>query len=178
MNMTNENPWFFEMRAEAFVTLVLTKHNDVKVMPDVGLGGDVALHLRIEILEKGKPTSPSRFFAAQLVPHLDLPDDKQRFELGVSSHSLAIKRDPVEGSFPICVFVVGVRKPEGYFRWCVEPRVVDGRASLVPVPLKKADWQLLDEAAADRMISQLNAYYDAPNGNPEPRGRHSRMASS
>jgi len=175
--MTNENPWFLEMRAEAFVSLVLTKHNDVKVVPAVGLGGDMAIDLRIEILEKGKPISPSRFFAAQLVPHLDLPDE-QSFELGVSSHDLAMKRDPVENSFPICVFVVGVRKTEGYYRWCVEPRAVDGRATLIS--LTKANWQALDEAGADRMISQVNAYYDARNGSStsEPRGRHSKTASS
>src|SRR5436190_22965343 len=108
--MTKEDPWFFEVRATAFVSLVLTKHNKVKVVPCAGLDHYRNIDLRVEILKGGKSTS--RFFGAQLVPYLDLPAP-QRVELGAVSHNPA--------SLPICVFVIGVRKPEGIYRWLVEP---------------------------------------------------------
>ncbi|SRR6266849_5471275 len=172
--MTNEDPWFFEVRADAFVSLVLTKRNDVKVVPDAGPLGDMALDLRVEILKGGK--SISRFFYAQLVPHLDLPEI-QRVELGVMSHGLTLKRNPVEKLVPICVFVVGVRKPEGIYRWSLEPVVENGQASLREC--REANWQDLDEQGADRLIGQVNAWYDAVNEGPTSKwqSRHSKTGS-
>lgn len=160
--MMKEDPWFFEMRAEAFVSLVLTKHNDVKVVPCAGFDHYMDIDLRVEILKDGKSTS--RFFGAQLVPYLDLPDP-QGVELGVFSH--------FQASLPICVCVIGIRKPEGIYRWSVEPVVKDGQALLHPDGEGK--WQTLDEAAADRLIAQVDAWYDALKGDSiqKTRGMHS-----
>jgi hypothetical protein len=164
--MKKEDPWFFEMMAEAFVSLVLTKHNDVKVVPDAGLDHNMDLNLRIVILKDGKPTV--RFFGAQLIPYLDLPDLRMA-ELGVFSHSRA--------SVPICVFVIGIRKPEGIYRWSAEPLVEDGRAVLRPN--EDPNWQPLDDAGAARLISQVNAWYDALAGNGalKSQARHAKSES-
>jgi hypothetical protein len=172
--MTKEDPWFFEVRAEAFVSLMLTKQNDVKVVPDAGPLHDMALDLRVEILKGGK--SKSRFFYAQMVAHLDLPE-MRRVELGVMSNGLTLERNPIEKSVPICVFVIGVRKPEGIYRWVVEPVVEDGQASVREC--LEANWHTLDEEGADRLIGQVNAWYDALNGRstPKSQGRHSTTAS-
>jgi len=172
--MTKQDPWFFEVRAEAFVSLMLTKHNDVKVVPDTGPLHDMALNLRVEILKGGK--SISRFFYAQLIAHLDLPD-MQNVEAGVRSHGLTLERNAVEELAPICVFVIGVRKPEGIYRWSVEPVIVDGQASLNEC--SKSNWQTLDEQGADRLISQVNAWYDARNGGSTPKSQcqHSKIES-
>jgi hypothetical protein len=163
--MTKQDPWFFEVRAEAFVSLVLTKHNDVKVVPTAGALQATAINLRVEILNKADK-SISRFFYAQLIAYLDLPD-MQNVEAGVMSHGLTLKRNPVEELGPICVFVIGVRKPEGIYRWSVEPVVADGQASLREC--LKANWQTLDEQGADRLIGQVNAWYDARNGCSTPK---------
>src|SRR5262249_269236 len=172
--MTKEAPWFFEVRAEAFVSLVLTKHNDVKVVPDAGPLHDMALDLRVEILKAGK--SIARFFYAQLIAYLDLPD-MQNVESGVMSHGLTLERNSVEEMVPICVFVIGVRKPEGIYRWSVEPIISDGQASLREC--LEAKWQALDEIGADRLIGQVNAWYDARNGGSTPKSqrRHSKTES-
>ena len=167
--MTKQEPWFLEMRAVAFASLVLTKHNKAKVQPYAG--HDIAIDLLVEILKDGKSTL--RFFGAQLVPYLDLPTIEDADER-VLSH---FGRDPFEASLPICVFVIGVRKLEGIYRWVVEPVVDDGRALLHRDV--EASWQTLDEAGAARLIGQVNAWYDALNGGPtpKPRGRHSKTAS-
>jgi hypothetical protein len=81
----------------------------------------------------------------------------------------------VDASLPLCVFVIGVRKPEGVYRWAVEPAVEEGRALLRRDTEGK--WQALDETGAARLISQVNAWYDALNGGPTPRtqGRHAKV---
>ena len=136
--MTKQAPWFYEERAVAFVSLVLTERNDVSVRPHAGT--DIAIDLLVEILKAGKSTL--RFFGAQLVAYLDLPATPNADER-VLSH---LGRDPFEAGLPLCVFVVGVRKPEGLYRWVVEPVVEDGSAFLQ----RNVDvnWQPLDEAGA------------------------------
>jgi len=73
--------------------------------------------------------------------------------------------------------VIGVRKPEGIYRWIVEPVIGDGRALLDRDT--EAGWQTLDEEAVARILRQVNAWYDARNGGstPKERGRHSNTKS-
>jgi len=168
-DMTKQAPWFIEERAFAFASLVLTKRNDVKVQPHAGR--DPAIDLLVEVLKDGKPTV--RFFGVQLVPCMDLTTIQTADER-VRSHPGG---DPLEASLPLCVLVIGVRKPEGIYRWSVEPVVEDGRALLHRN--EESNWQTLDEAGAARLLGQVTAWYDALNGgsNPKPRGRLSKMGS-
>jgi hypothetical protein len=167
--MTKQEPWFIAERSRWFASLVLTKCNDVKIRPDVG--DDKAINLLVEILKGGKPTL--RFFAVQIIPHVDLPSIKDADEQ-VLAH---LGRNSLEAALPLCVFVIGVRKPEGIFRWVVQPVVEDGRALLHRD--REAAWQTLDEAGATHLIGQVNAWYDALHGasTRQPRGRPAKMES-
>src|SRR5207249_6877005 len=136
--MTKQEPWFIEERASAFVKLVLTEHD---VRPHAGR--DIAIDLLVEILKDGKSTM--RFFGAQIVGYLDLPTIQNADER-VLSH---LGRDSFEASLPLCVFVVGVRKPEALYRWVVEPVVADGRAILQPQVLRQRDVQTKWQPLAD-----------------------------
>jgi hypothetical protein len=177
--MSNQDPWFFEVRAEAFVSLVLTKCNDVKILPYAG--HDMGIDLLIDVLKNGK--SSKRFFGAQLVPYMDLPSIHSADERVLGHTRNALRSDSFEAELPICAFVIGVRKPEGIYRWSVEPVVEDGQAVLRPCPVSRRDveksWQTLDDAGAARLIGQVNAWYDARNGGsaPRTRGQHSKMES-
>ena len=134
--MAKQEPWFIHERAEWFASLVLTKHNDVKVQPYSGT--DTALDLLVEVLKDGRPTL--RFFGVQLVPYMDLPNLPNADGWALSQRG----KEPLDAALPLCVFVIGVRKPEGIYRWVAGPVVEDGRAVLRPDVA--ANWQPLDEA--------------------------------
>ena len=162
--MTKQATWFLEERANAFASLVLTKHKNVKVQPYAGT--DMAVDLLVEILKDGKPSL--RFFGVQIVSSMDLPNGR-----GADSRVLShLGRDPFEAALPLCVFVIGVRKPEGIYRWTAEPVIDRGRAVLRRNA--EASWHTLDEAGAARLIEQVDAWYDALNGGPAPKG-HGRQ---
>src|SRR5262249_2806070 len=108
--MTKQRPWFFKERAEAFASLMLTTGNNATNRPQVN-GPDRGTDLLVEILKDGKPTL--RFFGVRLVAVMDLPEMKSADERAL----LHSEWDPHEAGLPICVFVIGVRKPEGVFRW-------------------------------------------------------------
>jgi hypothetical protein len=157
--MSKQEPWFLEERAIAFASLLLTKRNGVQVRSHAG--SDMGIDLLVEVLKDGKPAM--RFFGVQLVPYLDLPDARTADER-VLSHT---GRDPSAATLPICVFVIGVRKPDGIYRWVVEPAIQEGRALLVRDA--EPDWQVLDETGVARLIDQVNAWYDVLQGNLTPK---------
>jgi hypothetical protein len=167
--MTKQDPWFFKERAVAFSSLLLTERHDVKVQPYAGRDG--AIDLLVEALDDGKSTL--RFFGVQLIPYMDLPNNPNGDER-ILSH---LGRKPLKAALPLCVFMIGVRKPDGLYRWVVEPVVENGRA-LLHRNLED-NWLPLDEAGAARLIDQVNAWYDALNGGSpsKPRGRHSKTKS-
>jgi hypothetical protein len=159
--MAKQEPWFIRERAEAFASLVLTEHHDVKVRPYAGT--DMSIDLLVDVLEAGK--SNARMFLVQLSNHLDLPD-RQEWDKMVFSH---LGRNPFEREHPICVFLIGVRKPEGYYRWVTEPVVHDGRATLNRDG--ERTWHPLDEKGLARLIEQVNAWYDARRENENGPGQ-------
>jgi hypothetical protein len=162
--MIKEAPWFVEERAVAFASLMLTKSNGVSVRAQTGT--DRGIDLLVEVLKDGR--SALRFFGVQLVGYLDLPDVREA-EDRILSH---LPGDAAEATLPICVFVIGVRKPEGMYRWVVEPVIEDGRALLRRGA--EPDWQILDEAGAARLIRQVNDWYDALQGGLIPKRRNRR----
>lgn len=155
--MTKQQPWFIEERAAAFAFLMLTTCKDVVVRAHAGT--KIAIDLLVEVLKHGKSTS--RSFGVQLVGYMDLPDMSQADER-VLAH---LPRGSPE-SMPICVFVIGVRKPEGIYRWVVEPVIEAGQARLIRVA--EPNWQDLDEAGVARLIGQVNDWYDACSGDQLP----------
>jgi hypothetical protein len=150
--MKNEDPWFFDLRADAYAKLVLTERHDVRPSD----GTDVGIDLLVEI--RTSNAARPRRFGVQLVPSLDLPDLKDADERVLSQFG----RNSHEETLPICVFVIGVRKPEGVYRWILEPVVADGQAVLRRDVT--TNWTPLDSPGVARLIAQVNAWYDALNG--------------
>jgi|SRR6516162_7674679 hypothetical protein len=162
--MIKEAPWFIYERAIAFASLVLTKCKGVTVRAHNG--SDMAIDLLVEVSKDGK--SALRFFGVQLAGYLDLPAPRDADERVL----LLLPRDPMETALPICVFVIGVRKPEGMYRWVVEPVIEEGRALLRRDA--EPNWHALDETAATRLIAQVNRWYDVLQSDLTPKRRERR----
>lgn len=167
--MKPTDPWFYQDRAIAFAGLVLTQHGNVLIKPYAGQ--DLAVDLLVEILKNRKSTL--RFFGVQIIADMDLPTVEEA-EKRVLAH---LDHNASEAALPLGVFAVGIRKPEGIYRWNVEPVVEDGRPLLRPNT--RADWKPLDGEAAARLIAQVNLWYDALHEaqDPVPPGRHVRTSS-
>jgi hypothetical protein len=157
--MRQQAPWFVEERAVAFASLMLTSNDGVAVKRSAGR--DTGIDLLAEVLKNGKPTL--RFFGVQLVADLDLPP-RAEADKHVLSH---LGRDPFEAALPLCVFVIGVREPNGIYRWVVEPVVEDGRAELRRGA--EGSWETLDKAGAARLIDRVTVWYDARHQDSGPR---------
>src|SRR5262249_40752106 len=140
-------------------SLVLTTRGDVIVREHAG--ADMAVDLLVEVLKNGK--AAMRFFGVQMVGSIDLPDIKDA-DKRVLAH---LSRGPSEAALPICAFVIGVRKPEGIYRWVVQPVIDGGRALLDRNG--EPTWHTLDEEGAARLIDQVSAWYDALQGDLTPK---------
>lgn len=167
--MQPTDPYYYRVRAVAFAGLALTEQGNAAVKEYAGR--DMAIDLLVEVLKNQKSTL--RFFGVQLLAEMDLPTGEEA-EKRVLSHP---GREPNEAALPLCVVFVGVRKPEGIFRWTVEPVVEEGRALLRPNALPT--WEPFDARAAAQLIAQVDAWYDARSAatDPPPRGRRARATS-
>jgi hypothetical protein len=152
--MTKQDPWFYEERAFAFASLALTEVKDVAIRTRPGT--DLSLDILVELLRKGQSTL--RFFGVQLKPYLDLPEpDKVDHDPG-----LPADWDPLEAAFPVCLFVIGVREPNGIYRWLAEPVIRDGHAELQAGATNS--WHRIDKTEITRLIRQVRDWYDARGG--------------
>jgi hypothetical protein len=113
----------------------------------------MATDLLVEVLKDGN--SALRFFGVQLVGYLDLPELSNADER-ILAHPLRERSEP---TMPVCVFVIGVRKPEGIYRWLMEPIIDHGRA-LLRCDME-SDWRPLDDAEVSRLIDRVSDWYDA-----------------
>lgn len=164
--MTTQAPWFLGERALAYVSLVLTKRNEVVLRTNGG--SNTPTNLLVEILQDGKETM--RFFGVRMDAVLDLPTNPKAVE-GLFSHS---ENRPFDAGIPFAECRIGVRKPEGIYRWLVEPVIEEGRALLRYH--EAGNWQTLDDEVAAEMIDRVNAWYDVLNGgsSSKPRGRKTK----
>ena len=85
---------------------------------------------------------------------LDVPEVAQA-ERYVLSHPKLAKGTSV----PFCVFAIGVRGPEGRYRWVAEPVIEEGRAYLDTHP--RPQWVDLNEEAAAALVRRVSEWYDA-----------------
>lgn len=155
--MTKQHPWFVDERAIAFASLLLTKHAEVALRSQVA-GQEEGLDLLVEILRDGKPTL--RFFGVQIAASLDMPNPSKVDE------RICFDVDKLyrTGGLPLAIFAIGVRQPEGIYRWLVEPIVEEDDVALQPQ--LTGPWQSLDDAGVERLIDRVNAWYEALNGGP------------
>jgi hypothetical protein len=161
--MSQPDPWFYRLRSVACASLALTKSGEARVQSQAG--PETEIGLLVELLRKGKSTL--RIFAVRIIAGMDLPS----VEEAESQLPSQLRREAAGAALPLCVFLIGVRQPEGLCRWLVEPVVEDGQASLRRNP--EPTWQPLDDAVVNRLLAQVNTWYDALNGpsEAEPRGR-------
>lgn len=162
--MANNEAWFIEERAGRFASFLLTKNEDV-VLRDftVRFRSDRAavIDFLAEVRQGRKPTM--RFFGVQLLGWLSLPSTP-------SPDQELMERLPGERfdvTLPLCLFLIDVRKPEGSYRWVVEPVIQDGRPVLIRS--KESEWQALDEPGVERLIRQVNEWYDALQSSVVPK---------
>lgn len=167
--MTNQSLWFLEERARAFVSLLLTKNPEVALHPHAGR--EEELDFLVEVRRDDKSTL--RFFGVQLVPFLDLPNPSTVDEEFSSNRDRQLR----DVGLPLAIFVIGVRQPEGIYRWLVEPVVEEGHALLRYS--ESGAWQSLDEGAIARLIERVSTWYEALNGNSSTKalGRHAKKES-
>ena len=137
-------------RAGALAIVILTRRDDVGIERNAfGYGPDLLVSLRkdgaftgrqfgIELKTRMQGARPPR------VDRASLRRERERYR---------------DLPFPVCSFLFFMEDDGGYWRWIVEPRVEDGAARLEVG--SRLTFEELTDAAVDRLVREVNAWYDA-----------------
>ena len=149
--MTRSQPWYIGERAEALARIYLTRRPDLLVKQEEA---DYGVDYIVEIAKNGRPTR--RMFGvlvkARIAP---LTGDTQD---SFAAFHFASQTWMEEIPFPLCLFAFTMENDEGFYHWVVEPIVTDEGPKL---RLNTGnELSQLDNAALDRIVTQINQWYD------------------
>ncbi len=145
--------WFVAERARALAMIHLTRRDDLMVMK---AGQGLGLEFIVTVAKEGGGPSLRQFGVALrgtkspvTVAHLDkvLRPAMQSFR-GVGAFP-----------YPVCLFHFTMDDDQGYYTWVAEPAVAGGEARLLMH--QTAHCRILDRAALDEMVGQVDRWYDA-----------------
>lgn len=150
----NQQEWFVTERARALMIVYLTRRNDLILSEGIKKTG---LDYLVRIKKENEQPSVRQFgvflrASAKIVTLLRL-NKSLPLELRSSLHN---RNFP----YPVCLLYFTMEDDQGYYTWIVEPVVTEADKPQLRRHSDAACSQL-DRAALDRIVSQVNAWYDA-----------------
>jgi hypothetical protein len=149
--MTRAQPWYIGERAEALARVYLTRRPDLLVKQEEA---DYGVDYIVEITKNKRPTR--RMFGvlvkARIAPIIAGTGDS------LAAFHFMPEKWMEEIPFPLCLFGFTMENDEGFYQWVVEPSVTDDGPKLHLNTGKELS--RLDNAALDRIITQVNHWYD------------------
>jgi hypothetical protein len=154
--MARKKPeWFKDLRLPSLAIMHLTRRPDLRVHREVRVGGKV-LDLMVEIVD-GTGPAWKRFGV-----YLQGTTSPVTIERADKALNISLRRffdDYGEPTLPFCLFYFAVAEGQGFVTWIAEPLVKDGSPTLKYHD--KADFMVLDQEALDRVVDQVNSYFEA-----------------
>jgi hypothetical protein len=150
-----KNKWFVTERSRAMANVYLTRRDDLKVdKAPFSEEHGLTLLVRIE-----KPSSRSiRQFGIAIAASVN-PTTPARLNKSLRTR-MRTYLQAEEYPYPVLLFYATMQDTQGYFTWLVEPVVSqEGQPRLLR--REEADCRLLDRAALDAIVAQVDRWYDA-----------------
>jgi hypothetical protein len=146
--------WFVAERARALALMHLTRRDDLAVTE---AGRDVGLDYLVSISREDKKPSVRQFGIVLRATRSPVTEEHLNKVLRPTMQSLLRVG---EFPFPVCLFHFTMEDNRGYYTWIAEPVLAeDGKPRLQLHAA--ASCQKLDREALDRIVSQVDAWYDA-----------------
>jgi hypothetical protein len=154
--MARKKPeWFKDLRLPSLAIMHLTRRPDLRVKQEARVGGKV-LDLMVEIVD-GEGPAWKRFGV-----YLQGTTSRVTIEHINKVLNISLRRflnDYGEPTLPFCLFYFTVGEGQGFVTWIAEPLVKEGSPTLKYHD--KADFVVLDQEALDRIVDQVNSYFEA-----------------
>jgi Domain of unknown function (DUF4365) len=151
MPKTDEQPWYAEKRARAYVSSMFATQKIARLEES---RADLGVDLRIDVPVSGEH-GIRRSLAVQVKGFRDLPGTAE-LSRRISKEYLA--RHLSQFDVPLLVCAVSFMNLKAEYCWMLEPVVDRGRASL-----KRSvgyEWASFDENAAHEIVEAVTAFYD------------------
>lgn len=149
--MSHTQPWYIGERAEALAQVYLTRRSDLRAKQE---DADYGVDYIVEITKNNQPTR--RVFGVQV--KAQIPPIKGGVLESLRPVPSTSENRVEELPFPLCLFVFTMENDEGFYQWVLEPVISDDGPKLRPNKTKILS--KLDNAALERIVAQVNQWYD------------------
>jgi hypothetical protein len=154
--MARKKPeWFKDLRLPSLAIMHLTRRPDLRVKEEIRRGSKV-LDLMVEIVD-GEGSAWKRFGV-----YLQGTMSPVTIEHANKVLNMSLRRfynDYGEPTLPFCLFYFTVVEGQGFVTWIAEPMVENESPRLKYHD--RPDFIVLDQEALDRIVEQVNAYFEA-----------------
>jgi hypothetical protein len=150
--MSKTQPWYIAERSDALTVVYLTRRDDLVVRRQEVDGVDYI----VEIVKNSRSTK--RIFGVQVTAQIDPLGSTISQDIAsiVDTQAQSMQELP----FPVCLFFFTMQYEEAFYVWLTEPLIADDGAPKLHTYTNIA-FQKLDTPAIDRIVQQVNQWYDA-----------------
>jgi hypothetical protein len=146
----DDRNWFIGERSEALTAVLLTSRPELTVRTEKRQDDGVDFFVG---LKEGDDVPTTKHLVVQVKGTLS-PDTREWSERVSQLYKKAKSM-----FLPACVFIVNVRTNTLHYAWLAKPVIEAGSATLKF--FDHPDFQSLDDAAIDEIITEVRAWYDA-----------------
>jgi hypothetical protein len=152
----NGQEWFVAERSKVLARVYLTRRDDL-VIRDPGAGRDVGLEYLVGITREGEKSSVRQFGVVLRAARDRVTEEHLNKILRPTMESfLRVGEFP----YPVCLLYFTMDDNQGYYTWIAEPTLTEDGKPRLQVH-STADCKKLDREALDKIVSQVDAWYDA-----------------
>jgi hypothetical protein len=150
----NGNEWFIAERARALARMHLTRREDLRV---THVGKGFGLEYVVYITRKSEKDSVRQFGVVLRASQSPVTEHYLNRILRPTMQSF---QRGGEYPYPVCLFYFTMEDNQGYYTWVAEPVLAEGGKPRLMVH-SSASCKPLDREALDKIVSQVDAWYDA-----------------
>jgi hypothetical protein len=150
----NEQEWFVEERGRALAVMHLTRRDDLTVTE---AGGDLGLDYLV-LIARGHEKPSARQFGVVLKAARGPVSEKQRTKVLRTAMQSVVRAG--EFPYPVCLLYFTMENNQGCYAWVVEPLLTEERKPRLRLH-SDPSCEELDREALDRIVTRVDAWYDA-----------------
>ncbi|HBE19012.1 MAG TPA: hypothetical protein DEG17_23770 [Cyanobacteria bacterium UBA11149] len=147
--------WYIGQRSESLALMYLTRRDDLIISRQQQ---NASLDFLVTLLKDGNYTG--RIFGVQVKATVSTPKLIEHKDIVEIEMDLGLSQFMIEFPFPVCLFFFTLANGQGYYKWILEPVMVEGNYSKLTLN-NSNDFYRINNEGISNLVSTANGWYDS-----------------
>lgn len=149
--------WYIGQRSESLALMYLTRRDDL-IISRQREQKDCGLDFLVTLLKDGSYTG--RLFGVEVKATVSSPQLIEHKDIVEIQVDLDLSQFMIEFPFPVCLFFFTLENGQGYYKWILEPVMVEGNYSRLSLNNSNDFYRLTNEGISN-IVWTVNRWYDS-----------------